>query len=163
VHKQGGVAIAAHPVSSYWRGYDADAMRTLDAVEVLHPIAYMSAESYRQLQEFYGRARLTAIGDSDYHGLGPMGLCRTFVFARGDSEGAILEAIRAGHTVVYDRDGRTFGDPELIRLATQAPWFGELQSPVSDQGFLIKASRTGGMLGLLGLLFFAYRRPERTT
>jgi hypothetical protein len=163
VHKQGGVAIAAHPVSSYWRGYDADAMRTLDAVEVLHPIAYMSAESYRQLQEFYGRARLTAIGDSDYHGLGPMGLCRTFVFARGDSEGAILEAIRAGHTVVYDRDGRTFGDPDLIRLTTQDPQFGELLSPVSDQGFLIKASRTGGILGLLGLFLIDYRRPERTS
>ena len=78
-------------------------------------------KSYRQLQEFYGRVRLTAIGDSDYHGLGPMGLCRTFVFVRGDSEGAILDAFRAGHTVVYDRAGRTFGDPELISLAMQAP------------------------------------------
>jgi hypothetical protein len=163
VHKQGGVAIAAHPVSAYWAGYDADAMRTLDAAEVLHPIAYMSAESYRQLQEFYARAPLTAIGDSDYHGLGPIGLCRTFVFARGDSEGAILDAIRAGHTVVYDRDGHTFGDPELIRLTKQYPQFGELQSPASHQSFLIKASRTGAILGLLGLFLFDYRKPERTS
>lgn len=159
VHKQGGVAIAAHPVSSYWHGYDADAVRKLDAAEVLHPIAYIKASAYRQLQEFYGRGHLTAIGDSDYHGLGPMGLCRTFVFVRGNSEGDILEALRAGHTVVYDRDGRTFGDPELIRLAAQDPQFDELRAPISNQGLLTKTSRTIGIVGLFGLFLFGYRRP----
>jgi predicted metal-dependent phosphoesterase TrpH len=154
VHRQGGVAIAAHPVASYWPAFDADALRKLDAAEVLHPIAYRHPGAYRELQEFYGRARLTAIGDSDYHGLGPMGLCRTYVFAREDSEGAILEALRAGRTVVYDRDGRAYGDPELIRLAARDLRIDALRSPPSDQGFLIAVSRLCGILGLLGVVLF---------
>jgi hypothetical protein len=162
VHRQGGVAIAAHPVASYWRGYDADAMGKLDAAEVEHPIVYARAGAYGELQEFYGRAQLTAIGDSDYHGLGPMGLCRTFVFARKDSEAAILDALRAGHTVVYDHSGRAFGDPDLIRLAAQDPRFDELRStPAAAQGFLVNLSRIAGLLGLLGMVLFgAGRRAD---
>jgi hypothetical protein len=160
VHKQRGVAIAAHPVSSYWQGYDEDAMHTLDAAEVLHPIAYLSPESYAELQEFRERARVTAIGDSDYHGLGPLGLCRTFVFVRDDSEGAILDALRTGHTVLFDRDGHAFGDPELIRLAARDPRFGELRTAVPGPSLLIKASSMGAILGILGLLLFASRYPE---
>jgi hypothetical protein len=160
IHKQGGIAIAAHPVSSYWPGYDRQAMRTLDAAEVLHPIIYMHAGAYAELQEFYERARITAIGDSDYHGLGPMGLCRTFVFARDDSKDAILDALRTGHTVVYDREARAFGDPKLIRLAGQDPRFGELRAALSGPGLLIKVSSAGAILGLLGLLLFGSPRPE---
>jgi hypothetical protein len=162
VHRQGGVAIAAHPTSVYWRGYDAEAMRKLDAAEVLHPLAYDHPAEYLELQEFYGRAKLTAVGDSDYHGLRPMGLCRTFVFVRENSPSAILDALRAGHTVVYDRDARAFGDPELIRLAAQEPRFAELRSSPSNDGFLTKASRVCGLLGLLGLFFFGFGRPART-
>lgn len=162
VHRQGGVAIAAHPVSSYWRGFDAEAMSRLDAAEVLHPIAYTRDGAYGELQEFYGRAKLTAIGDTDYHGLGPMGLCRTYVFAREDSESAILEALRAGRTVVYDRDGRAFGNPELIHLAAQDSRFGEFRSPPPEPAFLIVASRVCGMLGLLGVFLFGSGRPSRT-
>jgi hypothetical protein len=164
IHAQGGIAIAAHPVKGYWRGYDADAVRKLDGTEVLHPLAYENAKGYQELQEFYARAHVTAVGDSDYHGLGPMGLCRTFVFAREDSETAVLDALRIGRTVVYDRDGRAFGDPQLIALASQDPQFQELLRPGSDEGssgMLAKASRVCGMFGLLGLFFFGYGNPRR--
>src|SRR5262249_1531120 len=125
-------------------------MSKWDAVEGLHAIAYFSTGAYPELQQFYGRSRLTAIGDSDYHGLGPMGLCRTFVFARDDSERSILEALRAQHTVVYDRDGHAFGDPDLIYLTRQDARFNELRSSPSEQGFLSRASCVAGILGLLG-------------
>ena len=154
VHRQGGIAIAAHPVSFYWRAYDADAMSKLDGAEVLHPIAYFRAGTYQELQQFYGRARLTAIGDSDYHGLGPMGLCRTFVFARDDSDDSILEALRAHHTVVLDRDGQAFGDPNLIYLARQNSQFAELRPLSSDLGFFSRASSAAGIIGLLGIFLF---------
>ncbi len=161
------MAIAAHPAAPYWPGYDAKAISKLDGSEVLHPIAYGSPDVYRELQEFYGRARLTAIGDSDYHGLGPMGLCRTFVFARDDSGGAILDALRTRHTVVYDRYGRAFGDPDLIHLTQQDPSFRELLKPPSSEGLLTQTSRAAGLLGLLGLCLFNPRgskdaRPDRT-
>jgi hypothetical protein len=163
IHKQGGVAIAAHPVAAYWRGYDADAMRKLDAAEVLHPLAYVNPKGYQEMQEFYGHAHVTAIGDSDYHGLGPMGWCRTFVFARDDSESAVLDALRIGRTTVYDRDGRAFGDPQLIALAAQDPQFQELLHPGLDQGFcgfLAMISRVCGMIGLLGIFILGWRRRD---
>src|SRR5262249_41630461 len=69
VHDQGGVAIAAHPVRRYWDGYDAAAMRLLDGAEVVHPVALTSEEQALQLRQFYQRGHLTAISDSDYHGL----------------------------------------------------------------------------------------------
>lgn len=90
VHRQGGIAIAAHPLAKFWPAYDVEAIRKLDGAEVLHPIAYESAESATQLRQFCGRARLTAIADSDYHGLGPMGLCRTYVFTPEETEQGIL-------------------------------------------------------------------------
>ena len=161
VHRQGGVAIAAHPVSFYWRAYDANAVSKLDGAEVLHPIAYFRAGAYQELQQFYGRTRLTAIGDSDYHGLGAMGLCRTFVFARDDSAGSILEAVRTQHTVVFDRDGQAFGDPNLIYLARQNRQFVELRSLPSDMGILSRASRAAGIIGLLGIFLFDSGRHGR--
>jgi predicted metal-dependent phosphoesterase TrpH len=117
VHRQGGVAIAAHPVASYWPAYGVKAMQALDGAEILHPIAYENDDFAAQLQQFYGRTRLTAMGDSDFHGLGPVGLCRTYIFVEAETEQGVLDAIRHGRTVVYDRAGRAYGDPVLTRLA----------------------------------------------
>jgi hypothetical protein len=154
VHRQGGVAIAAHPVDSYAKGYDADALRKLDAAEVVHPIVLTNEVSAAQMRQFLERNRLTAIGDSDYHlgplapDLGAMGLCRTFVFARERTEKGVIDALREGRTVVYDRE-RVYGDPELVKLA-------------ADDGRLPKLALAGrprnalglfsAIIGLLGLI-----------
>ena len=151
VHRQGGVAIAAHPLAQFWPAYDAEAMRKLDGAEVLHPIAYESEKFATQLRQFYGRARLTAIGDSDYHGLGPMGLCRTYVFTREETEQGVLDALRQGHTVVYDR-GRVYGDPALIRLAAEDGTLPKLALAAPVPGLLSVYSRVAGILGLIGVL-----------
>ena len=159
VHAQGGVAIAAHPTKGFWPGYDAEAMQMLDGAEVLHPLAYESAREYSELRDFYGRTEGAAIGDSDYHGLGTMGLCRTLVFARDDSERAILEAVRARRTVVYDRDGRAYGNAELIWAADKEPRIRELLAAPASQGGLLEAmSRVCGILGLAGLVAFGFGR-----
>ena len=155
IHRQGGVAIAAHPLFEYWAAFDATAMSKLDGAEVLHPLAYVRSPAYVQFQEFYARGRLTAIGDSDYHGLGPLGMCRTYVFARDNSPSAIVDALRAGHTVVYDRNGRSYGDPELIHLASQDPHFNPNQFDEPPPGFLVMLSRVTGVAGLLFLILFA--------
>ena len=160
IHKQGGVAIAAHPLKKYWPAFDAAAMNGLDGTEVLHPLAYTDPEGYREIQGFYRRAGVAAIGDSDYHGLGAMGLCRTYVFARDNSEGAILEAVRAGHTVVYDRDGRAYGDPHLIRLIEVSGRFDELPQAASNKGWLIPLSYISGILGLLGVFVFGSEKSD---
>lgn len=159
VHEQGGLAMAAHPTSKYWGGVDEEAMRGLDGAEVVHPIIYVREKAHREIQQFFQRKRLTALGDSDYHGVGPMGLCRTYVFAANDSESAVMEALRAGHTVVYERDGRAYGDPELVSLAAQSGLFEETRP--AEPGRLVKISGGCGIAGLLGIFVFGLGRGER--
>jgi hypothetical protein len=62
-----------------WPAYDARAREKLDGAEVVHPVALRSEEYAAQLRQFYGSAHLAAFGDSDFHGLGPIGACRTWV------------------------------------------------------------------------------------
>ena len=156
IHQQGGVAVAAHPVASYWPGYDEAAMRELDATEVLHPDAYGSPQKYSEMRAFYGRKKLTAIGSSDFHATGYPGLCRTYVFVRNRTQGELLEALREGRTVVYDRDRVAYGDPQLVRLAAQD---GRLPLSIPGErpdGWLAILSRFTGALGLLIALFGAF-------
>jgi len=167
IHRQNGVAIAAHPMAQYRESYNAVAMSKLDGSEVLHPIAYVRPRAYLQFQDFYARLNKAAVGDSDFHGLGTLGICRTYVFSRDNSPDAILEALRAGRTVVYDRDGRSFGNPDLIRLTQQDPAFqarlemdrAPLPGPALprffESGALVILSRLAGLAGLLMLILFA--------
>jgi hypothetical protein len=150
IHRQGGVAIAAHPVRAAWPAFDAQAMAALDATEVMQPIAYGYRFGARDLRDFYQRAPLAAVGSSDYHGVGPLGLCRTYVFARDDSEQAILQAVRERRTVVYDGDGRAWGDAELIRLAGTRL----REREPGPAGALDWFSRVCGLLGLLALVLY---------
>jgi hypothetical protein len=124
VHADGGVAIAAHPSQVFWSAYDAAALAVLDGVETSLPMddpKHMndSKEKYRQeTTTFYERARaakpgIAAIGSSDFHYVLPLGLNRTYVFARELSTSSILEAVRAGRTVACDDRGNAIGPPEL--------------------------------------------------
>ena len=153
IHRQGGVAIAAHPVRGSWPAFDAQAMAWLDASEIMQPIVWGDPDGARELRAFYQRTPLAAIGSSDYHGMGPLGICRTYVFARDDSEHSILEAIRQHRTVVYDLEGRAWGDPALIQLAAGRLRDREPQPP----GALDVFSRTCGLLGLIGTLISGNR------
>jgi len=121
IHRQGGIAIAAHPRPELWPAYDAETMRRLDGAEICHPMIYSLPDVQRELVEFAARGQVAAIGSSDFHGIGPMGMCRTFVFARDASEQSVLDAIRSQRTVVFGLPDRPFGDPALVKLvATDA-------------------------------------------
>jgi hypothetical protein len=159
VHAQGGVAIAAHPVKLMWRGYDAGARKALDGAEIAHPLVIGDPKSRAELVEFFRSARalnprVAPIGSTDYHFRQPMGLCRTYVFAREYSEAGVLEAIRAGRTVAFDPDGHGSGDPDLVaaadRVRAGAP-------PLATWRTLADAaSGIMGMLGVVGLLLFRH-------
>ena len=119
VHAQGGVAIAAHPMHGF-NGYDPVALADLDGVEVAHRDA-LSPTMGLQFEEFYQRTlarnpEVAAIGSSDFHTSGPLGLCRTYLFVRERSEAGVLQAIRDGRTVGRCESGRLRGRPELVRL-----------------------------------------------
>jgi len=120
VHAQGGVAIAAHPLHGFAEGYDAIALAELDGLEAAHPDSIAST-SAPQFEEFYQRVlmrnpEVAAIGSSDFHTSGPMGLCRTYLLVRERSEAGVVDAIRDGRTVGRCESSRLRGRPELVRL-----------------------------------------------
>ena len=162
IHRQGGVAIAAHPMPEFWAGWDADAMKRLDGAEICPPLIYPIADAQADLVRFAARGTVAAIGSSDFHGLGPMGVCRTFVFATSDSPSAILDAIRAHRTVVYGRDGHAYGDPALIPLAERAGLPEAANEWRRRGGALDWWSRLAGVAGLAGLVASAFRRTSRS-
>jgi predicted metal-dependent phosphoesterase TrpH len=149
VHRQGGVTIAAHPFPDFV-GWDDAAMQRLDGAEICHPNIFASPQRQRDLERFAGRQPIAAIGSSDFHGLGQMGVCRTFVFATEATEQAILDAVRAHRTVVFGLEGKVYGDPQLIRYADKL----RTRIPSSDSrgSPLDWISRSTALLGFAGLL-----------
>ena len=164
IHRQAGVAIAGHPTRRYWAVFDDNIVRELDGAEVLHTNAYVANEKAEEMRTFYRRAEknghhLLALGASDYHWFNSLGICRTYVFVRNNDEPGILEALRAGRTVVFDRDGNAYGNPELIRLLQDEP----ITRDVGDydyrgSGLFDVITRTLGWLGLIGLVLFGRNR-----
>jgi hypothetical protein len=134
VHAQGGVAIAAHPMRDYTRGWDDEGVSRLDGVEAAHPSLGEGVEIERQSAEFVARARalkpgIALIGSSDFHLHDRIGRCRTHVFVRERSAVGVLEAIRAGRTVAEAADGRLFGDPDLVKMVAATRSTGPALSP----------------------------------
>jgi len=152
VHRQGGVAIAAHPVRDFWPGYDELARRKLDGAEVCHPLVFVFEDGQSELESFLTSARLAPIGSSDMHGDGRLGLCRTYIFARDASAPAIVEALRARRTVVYGKDGQAYGDPELVALAATVDRLKVEATTDRPHSLLDWVSLAGGLLGLAGLI-----------
>jgi hypothetical protein len=157
IHAQGGIAIAAHPFPQFWPAFDEEAIKRLNGSEVMHPAVYINAGAFPAFLQFYERKKaMTAIGSSDYHGLGALGICRTFVFSRGASEQDVLDALRAGRTVVYDRTGGAHGNAELIRLAGQdGRLLGRGMAP-QKSGLPGWISRICAISALLGFVVFGF-------
>jgi hypothetical protein len=150
IHDQGGIAIVAHAFRDFWPEYDPKIMRELDGAEICHPAVYVIDDGQQELEQFAARAPVAAIGSSDFHGLGPMGLCRTFVFATEASEQGVVDAVRAHRTVVFGRDGQVYGDPTLAQYADRL----RDRLPASDShgNALDWISRLTALAGCAGLV-----------
>ena len=136
----------------YWSGF-APAMQHLDGAEVCHPSIFSVDEAQDVFARFAARGPVAAIGSSDFHGFGRMGMCRTFVFASDAGTEAILDAIRARRTVVYGLQGRVYGHPELIRLAEADGRLAAAARPDRPVGRLERLGQVTGLIGLSGLVF----------
>jgi hypothetical protein len=180
IHRQGGVAIVAHPTRRFWPAFEPfvgpGSGERFDATEVMHPIAFGSVLDagrpkeapapevgagagrgwrWEDVRDFYDKTRasghaITAIASSDYHFGSVLGVCRTLLFSRSASEEDALDALRAGRTVVTDLQGRMYGDPAMIALLKAEPY---ALRPVDYQyrgAGLL--DRIGRALGWLGLL-----------
>ena len=54
IHRQGGVAIAAHPLEAFWPAY-APVMDQLDGSEICHPMVFSGDAHQRTFEAFAGR------------------------------------------------------------------------------------------------------------
>ncbi len=153
IHGQGGLAIAAHPYEDTWPAWDAEALARLDAAEIVRPESLHVAALAEQLRAFFARADVTAIGSSDYHSLPQIGYARTWVFAKERSEAGVMEALRAGRTVVYDRE-RTYGDPAVIRLAEENGGLPRDPPTLPAPGWARFFSRLAAIVALAGMFLF---------
>ncbi|APR75032.1 Hypothetical protein A7982_00378 [Minicystis rosea] len=167
IHRQGGIAIAAHPVRHFWPAFQAE-IDHIDAAEVMHPLAFGGGGNdwaWDEMRSFYENARaeghpLTAIGSSDYHFGSPLGVCRTLIFATDDSEAAVVDALKAGRTVVHDLHGRAYGDAAMIALLEREPYTPRPQDyGYRGSGLADRLARAFGWLGLVGLILLGRRRP----
>ena len=154
IHRQHGIAIAAHPAFGT-RDYDAAALATLDGAEICHPVGYIEPQAQRDFEQFRALGQFAAIGSSDFHGMGQMGMCRTYVFVREATEAGVLEAVRARRTVVY-APGGVYGDPELVRLAKADGRFAESLPPT----WRSPMEWASGLLALVGFAAILARRPR---
>ena len=158
VHARGGAAIAAHPTRFFWPGWDDAALRSLDGADVCHPLTYYQGPEH--LRVFFSRFKSenpggAAIGSSDWHVFGSLGLCRTFVFAHEASERGLVEAVRSGRTVAYDVKGVPHGDAALVALLGTPP-APPIEPPA--QAFLALAGRICALAGMAGLCLFRSSR-----
>lgn len=120
VRRQGGVALAAHPIRESWTTSNVRAPVLLDGTEVAHPVIFFEPAAAAEMREFYERLRATnpdvaPIGSSDTHGLRDMGVCRTYVIVTERTERGVLDAIRAGRTVADDGRGHLTGRSDHVR------------------------------------------------
>lgn len=168
IHRQGGVAIAAHPVKPFQAGL-APVRARLDGTEVMHPVALMpprGAWRWEDMLTYWEETepRPAAIGSSDYHSASVLGLCRTLLFVREPvDEPAVMDALRGRRTVVVDATGTLRGPTELTSALAREP----LPPRSSDyayrgEGALDRLLRALGLLGVVGLVIVRVRTPSPT-
>jgi hypothetical protein len=155
-HVAGGVAIGAHPGRWTWPAFDDAALLALDGIEVAHSSVHVSDESRRDLAAFYERAlrvhpSIAAIGSTDFHHFAPLGLDRTYVFARPATQAGILAAIRAGRTVACGGQGEAEGPPELVAM-TREDCLRNASAPPDGETPLSRAGTWLVWIGLVGLV-----------
>ncbi len=114
IQRTGGVAIAAHPGDRSWRVTSTDALLALDGAEVAHPTMFDDRETDAEIRGFFERVRrlnpdVAAIGSSDFHFGGPVGVCRTDVSVEDASSEGVLRAIKRGRTTAKCAAPRYFG------------------------------------------------------
>lgn len=162
IHARGGVAIGAHPGGRlYKRTFDAAALAALDGVEAAHPSAHASESMRTEIADTYARAlaqhpSIAAIGSSDFHHFAPIGLCRTYLFAKSRAREGVLEAIRAGRTVACDGHGVTYGPPDLAPLVADE-CRAAATAPPAGSSSIDTIATWSVWFGLLGLVLVGAR------
>lgn len=114
IQRTGGVAIAAHPGGNSWLVTSTEALLALDGAEVAHPSMFDDRETDAEIRGFFERVRrlnpdVAAIGSSDFHFGGPVGVCRTYVSVEDTSSDGVLRAIKHGRTTAECPAPRYFG------------------------------------------------------
>jgi predicted metal-dependent phosphoesterase TrpH len=163
IHRQGGVAIAPHPVARFHSAYrSTGAADAIDGTEVCHVAMYEREGAGDELIRFARSTTATPIGSSDFHANGRVGMCRTFIFVHEATEREVLQAIRDRRTVVYVMNGRAVGDPALVKLADTVGLREVADRYTRAQGSALDwVSRLATIAGLTGIAGFTVSSHKR--
>jgi hypothetical protein len=158
-HAAGGAIILAHPTRQFAATFDSAALAAIDGIEAAHPLMHLDGRARRDMAAAYARAEgihptVSPIGSSDFHNFAPIGLCRTFVFARARTQAAVIDAVRHGRTVACDQNGRVTGQPALAAVAEPFCRAAALDR-LEDSGSA-RLAKALTLAGLLGLALFAF-------
>lgn len=161
VHAEGGVAIVAHPDERAARAI-GPAFADVDGIETAHPARHAALRTQRELDAAVVEAMtmhpgIAQIGASDFHYLAPLGMCRTYVFAREATADGVIDAIRAGRTVACDARGQTYGDARLVAVVAR-DCAAASAAPAAVQPQLERIAIVSAWLGALGLTLLGPRR-----
>jgi predicted metal-dependent phosphoesterase TrpH len=159
IHAQGGVAIAAHPAEAQRAWWTNDALARVDGIEVAHPMMFSTPEDAEDLRDAYAQALvahpgIAAIGSSDDHTGEPIGLCRTYVFARARTTAGVIDAIRRGRTVACDAAGVVRGPAQLAVAVANACRADAAAGQTSPTGARLATALA--WIGLVALAFFGF-------
>jgi predicted metal-dependent phosphoesterase TrpH len=103
IHDQGGIAVVPHPFQNSRHGVasriDRDELATADAIEVYNSRLLTGIANYRA-RRFAAMRDLPMTAGSDAHIAEMVGRAVTDVAATERTAGAILDAVREGHTSV---------------------------------------------------------------
>jgi len=164
IHARGGVAIGAHPGGRLReRTFDAPALAALDGIEAAHPGMLGSSRMRNEIAGTHARAleqnpAIATIGSSDFHHVAPIGVCRTYLFAKSRAREGVLEAIRAGRTVACDGHGQTYGPPDLALLVAD-DCRAAATAPPAGSSSIDTISTWSVWFGLLGMVLVGSRQP----
>ncbi len=125
-------------------------MARLDGGEICHPFVFSLPAGQAELEQFAARRPIAAIGSSDFHGMGRMGICRTYVFVNDATAEGILDAVRARRTLVFGQGDHVYGDPALLQYADALR--GRAPSRQSRGDALDWVSRISALAGFAGML-----------
>lgn len=162
IHARGGVAIGAHPGGRFHeRMFDAPALSALDGIEAAHPGMLWPGRMRTEIAGTHARALeqnpdIATIGSSDFHHFAPIGVCRTYLFAKSRAREGVLEAVRAGRTVACDGHGETYGPPDLAPLVTDECRAASTDPPAGASS-IDTISTLCVWFGLLGLVLVGAR------
>jgi predicted metal-dependent phosphoesterase TrpH len=155
IHRQGGVAILAHPRDRAIQLLIAESAAP-DGIERRNRDDDPDASALDRIREQAHEGPIFRAANSDYHWLSSLGYQRNLIFADSASTRAVIMALRQRRVVAVDSSGLWYGDRSFVARAPST----KMRSPSSCAVATSRdaLTRLCAWLGVFGVFAFRARR-----